>query len=627
MTAIDHEYFLAFPKLSPSEIETLAPMATLCSFEDGAPHFLSGQRRASSFYVVESGAPSRSSDDSGPRPKQIVVHRPREFTGDVALLTDRPAAVSAFAIPERPAGPTASTRSWRAAGDSGSCPELSDKLLEAFQMRRFLLERSGFVGVRVFGLLGDPALTTIREFFDKNKVPHTWIDADDAQGQAAMKVLGVETDQLPFVSCNRGTRAPRPTVTRLAECLGLKRAIRPEPFDLVIVGAGPAGLAAAVYGASEGLSTLVLDRFGPGGQAGTSSRIENYMGFPAGLTGADLANRGYLQALKFGAELVAPVEVCSMTCEDRLHRLVLDDEQVVRGRTVLIATGSTPTSHSPSPVASGGTGPGSSTPAPRCTHLGRYAPAARAVVGGGNSAGQAAMFLAEHTAGVSLVLRGGDLRKSMSDYLARRIERHANVEVATTSRSTPSPATAPSPGSPFATSGARQTRDLGCSAYFSSSSARSPCRMAPCEHRRRFQGLHPHRRRGRTIRSLAPDGPHAVRASRPPARASSPRATSGAIPRSASPSPSATERLRSPARTACWRSCDSGWLHGVRRRLQRNPLGSSAWGSVGRLPPSPPGAARWLLGSAARLLARTRRWPRNLAGPAHRRPGSCLHPR
>ena len=204
-----------------------------------------------------------------------------------------------------------------------------------------MLERSGFVGVRVFGHLGDPDVTVIREFFDKNKVPHTWIDADEPDGQAALESLGVGPDQLPFVACNRGTRSPRPTVTRLAECLGLKRTIRTEPFDLVIVGAGPAGLAAAVYGASEGLATIVLDRFGPGGQAGTSSRIENYMGFPAGLTGADLANRGYLQALKFGAELVAPVEVRSMTCEDKMHRLVLDDGQVVSGRTVLIATGAT----------------------------------------------------------------------------------------------------------------------------------------------------------------------------------------------------------------------------------------------------------------------------------------------
>ena len=195
----------------------------------------------------------------------------------------------------------------------------------------------------------------------------------------------------------------------------------------MIVGAGPAGLAAAVYGASEGLSTIVLDRFGPGGQAGTSSRIENYMGFPAGLSGADLANRGYLQALKFGAELVAPVEVRSMTCEDKIHRLPLDDGQVVSGRTVLIATGAT---YQRLPVAGCERWDGAGI-FYSCTSV--HARSCRngraAVVGGGNSAGQAVMFLAEHTAGASLLLRGGDLRKSMSDYLARRIERHPKIEV------------------------------------------------------------------------------------------------------------------------------------------------------------------------------------------------------
>ena len=306
-------------------------------------------------------------------------------------------------------------------------PDLSDRLLEAFQTRRIMLERSGFVGVRVFGHLGDPDVTVIREFFDKNKVPHTWIDADGEDGRAALQGFGVGPDQLPFVACNRGTRSPRPTVTRLAECLGLKRQIRTEPFDLVIVGAGPAGLAAAVYGASEGLSTLVLDRFGPGGQAGTSSRIENYMGFPAGLSGADLANRGYLQALKFGAELVAPVEVRSMSCEDRIHRLVLDDGQVVRGRTVLIATGAT---YQRLPVEGCERWDGAGI-FYSCTSV--HARSCRngraAVVGGGNSAGQAVMFLAENTAGAALLLRGDDLRKSMSDYLARRIERHPKIEV------------------------------------------------------------------------------------------------------------------------------------------------------------------------------------------------------
>jgi thioredoxin reductase (NADPH) len=422
MAKYDYVHHLAFPKLSEAEVESLAALAKVCSFEDGESIFQAGQRGLP-FYVVESGGIAIV-DESRPEPETIVVHGPREFTGDVSLLTDRPAVVSAYA--------KGACRAYCVGQDElrrviQEIPDLSDKLLEAFQTRRIMLERSGFVGVRLFGHLGDPDVTVIREFFDKNKVPHTWIDADEAEGRAALQALEVGPDQLPFVACNRGTRAPRPTVTRLAECLGLKRQIRTEPFDLVIVGAGPAGLAAAVYGASEGLATIVLDRFGPGGQAGTSSRIENYMGFPAGLTGADLANRGYLQALKFGAELVAPVEVRSMCCEDRMHRLVLDDEQVVRGRTVLIATGA---SYQRLPVAGCERWDGAGI-FYSCTsvHARSCRSGRAAVVGGGNSAGQAVMFLAEHTAGATLMLRGDDLRKSMSDYLARRIERHPRIEV------------------------------------------------------------------------------------------------------------------------------------------------------------------------------------------------------
>jgi thioredoxin reductase (NADPH) len=422
MFNVDYVHQLAFPKLSESEVETLAAMAKVCSFADGENVFRAGQRGLH-FYLVESGEIAIV-DETGAESRTIVVHGPREFTGDVSLLTDRPAVVSAYARGACRAYCVSQAELRRVIQE---IPDLSDKLLEAFQTRRLMLERSGFIGVRVFGHLGDPDVTVIREFFDKNRVPHTWVDADDSEGRAALESMGVEPSQLPFVSCNRGTRAPRPTITRLAECLGLKRQIRTEPFDLVIVGAGPAGLAAAVYGASEGLATIVLDRFGPGGQAGTSSRIENYMGFPAGLSGADLANRGYLQALKFGAELVAPVEVRSMTCEDRMYRLVLDDGQVVSGRTVLIATGA---SYQRLPVEGCERWDGAGI-FYSCTSV--HARSCRngraAVVGGGNSAGQAVMFLAEHTAGAALLLRGGDLRKSMSDYLARRIERHPKIEV------------------------------------------------------------------------------------------------------------------------------------------------------------------------------------------------------
>ncbi len=422
MPTIDLTIPVAFPKLTDAEVEHLAPLTKICSFKDGESVFQAGQRGMPLYVVISGGI--AIVDDSGPEPKTIVVHGPSEFTGDVSLLTDRPAIISAVARGDTQAYCVSQEELRKVIQE---IPDLSDKLLEAFQMRRVMIERSGFVGVRVFGHLGDPDLTVIREFFDKNRVPHTWVDVDDPAGQVAMKALEIRPEQLPFVSCNRGTRSPRPTVTRIAECLGLKRQIRTEPFDLVIVGAGPAGLAAAVYGASEGLSTLVLDRFGPGGQAGTSSRIENYMGFPAGLSGADLANRGYLQALKFGAELVAPVEVRSMTCEDKIHRLVLDDGQIVRGRTVLIATGAT---YQRFPVAGCEKWDGAGI-FYSCTsvHARSCKDGRAAVIGGGNSAGQAAMFLADHAAGATLLLRGDNIRKSMSDYLARRIERHDKIEV------------------------------------------------------------------------------------------------------------------------------------------------------------------------------------------------------
>jgi thioredoxin reductase (NADPH) len=270
MADIDHEHHFAFPRLGETEVETLAGMADLCSFRDGEALFRAGER-GFPFYVVESGEVAIV-DESGDEPRTIVVHGPREFTGDISLLTDRPAVISAYA--------KGTCRAYCVGPDDlrrviQEIPDLSDKLLEAFQTRRILLERSGFVGVRVIGSLGDPDLTVIREFFDKNKVPHTWIDADAPEGRSALESLGVGPDQTPLVACARGTLATRPSVARLAECIGLKRRIRTEPFDLVIVGAGPAGLATAVYGASEGLGTLLLDRFGPGGQAGTSSRIEN----------------------------------------------------------------------------------------------------------------------------------------------------------------------------------------------------------------------------------------------------------------------------------------------------------------------------------------------------------------
>jgi len=186
MANVNLEHHLAFPRLGQADVERLAGMAKLCSFEDGATVFQAGQRGLS-LYVVESGEIAIV-DESSEVSKTIVVHGPGEFTGDVSLLTDRPSVVSAYARGACRAYCVSPGELRRVIQE---IPDLSDKLLEAFQTRRIMLERSGFVGVRLFGSLGDPELTAIREFFDKNKVPHTWIDVDEAAGRAAMESLGI----------------------------------------------------------------------------------------------------------------------------------------------------------------------------------------------------------------------------------------------------------------------------------------------------------------------------------------------------------------------------------------------------------------------------------------------------
>ena len=420
MATVDYVHDLAFPKLSDSEVEWLAGLATICSFKDGDLVFQAGQRGVP-FYVVESGEIAivdESTDESKTTSSTAARVHGRRLAVDRSPCRHLGLRQGRYKGLLRHPG--------RARRVIQEIPDLSDKLLEAFQTRRIMLERSGFVGVRVFGHLGDPALTEIREFFDKNKVPHTWVDADEPDGQAAMKSLEVTPDQLPFVSCNRGTRSPRPRSpgwpNALAEAPDTHRAVRPG--DRRGRAGRPRGrrlrcLRGAVHYRPRPVR--------PGRPGWHQLADRELHGIPRRPYRADLANRGYLQALKFGAELVAPVEVRSMTCEDKTHRLVLDDGQVVSGRTVLIATGAT---YQRLPVTgcerSDGAGIFYS-----CTsvHARSCKNGRAAVVGGGNSAGQAAMFLADHTAGATLLLRGGDIRKSMSDYLARRIERHEKIEV------------------------------------------------------------------------------------------------------------------------------------------------------------------------------------------------------
>jgi thioredoxin reductase (NADPH) len=340
------------------------------------------------------------------------------------MLTGRPAVISAIARGDSEVYEVPASRIRQLLNE---VPDLSDKLLDAFQTRRHLLEAGGFLGIRVVGASDSRETLELREFCYKNKVPHTFQDVDEEQGRKVIEELGYGRGDTPIIACGEHV-VSRPSIVRFAECLGISREIKDELYDVTIVGAGPAGLAAAVYAGSEGLKTLLLDRVGPGGQTGQSSRIENYMGFPAGLPGVELANRGYLQALKFGVEFTAPVSVLGI---DRRgsgeHALRLCSGQTIRSRAVLIATGASyrrlPVENCQRFEGAGVYYAATSVEARICRN------GTAIVVGGGNSAGQAAMYLSRHATRVKILLRGGDLGKSMSHYLVQRIEQVRNIEV------------------------------------------------------------------------------------------------------------------------------------------------------------------------------------------------------
>ncbi len=412
----------AFPQLDAKQMSCVATVGELVVFEEGEYLFEAGQTDYA-FHVIKSGEVEIQESSSG-QPKTVVIHRAGQFTGDVDLLTARPAVVSAVALGHCEVYRVPAARLRRLLNE---IPDLSEMFLEAFQMRRSLLEASGFVGIRVVGPGNSRDTLHLREFFYKNHVPHTFFDTNEPSGQQQLNDLNATANDTPVLA-HGSIVVHRPSVTRVAECLGISRDIPDKLYDLVIVGAGPAGLAAAVYGASEGISTLVIDRLGPGGQAASSSRIENFIGFPSGISGAELANRGYLQALKFGAEFTAPVSVLSLdTSHPEEHRLQLCTGQTARTRCVLVASGVTYRQlESKGCREFEGAGvfyAATSVEARICRR------ATAVIVGGGNSAGQAAMYLVNHADRVKIVIRGEQLSKSMSSYLCHRILAHDRIDV------------------------------------------------------------------------------------------------------------------------------------------------------------------------------------------------------
>jgi thioredoxin reductase (NADPH) len=287
-------------------------------------------------------------------------------------------------------------------------------------------------GVRLIGHRFSRATHDLRDFLARNLVPARWLDVErDAEARQLLKVAGVDDDRLPVALLEDGTVLERPTVLELAERLGVAGQPALEHYDLVIVGGGPAGLAAAVYGASEGLKTIMVEREGPGGQAGQSSRIENYLGFPAGLSGSELTQRATTQARRLGAELLTLQDTTGLRAEGSGRIVELSGGRNLSASTVLIASGVSYRQLT-APGFAELTGQGiyygaALTDARECTdqHV--------VVIGGANSAGQAAVYLSSHASRVTMLVRGDSLAKSMSRYLIEQIEALENVEVRTRS--------------------------------------------------------------------------------------------------------------------------------------------------------------------------------------------------
>jgi len=307
-------------------------------------------------------------------------------------------------------------------------PNLSDIILKAFLARRSWGMRAG-IGLRIVGSRHSKDATRLREFAARNRLLHVWIELEeDPRAEALLEKFGVKPSDTPVTIWQSEDVLKNPTNAELARVIGLKvDAPWERTYDLVVVGAGPAGLGASVYGASEGLSTLALDSMALGGQAGTSSRIENYPGFPAGLSGFELASRILVQADKFGARTAVPQEAVSLKREDGHYRIELSEGGEVAARSVIAASGAryrrleVPQLERYEGVSVHYAA--TETEAQRCE--GEKV----AVVGGGNSAGQAALFLAQRTRKVYLLIRGDDLDKSMSSYLVNRIMNAGNVEL------------------------------------------------------------------------------------------------------------------------------------------------------------------------------------------------------
>jgi thioredoxin reductase (NADPH) len=413
-----------FPVLTAEQISRIRPLSKVRKVKAGEILFEAGDSDVPVFVLLSGSMEIVQPDLQGER--LIVKHEPGNFTGEMTMISGR-LSLARGRVTADGEFLEMSNQALRTlvARDA----ELSEIFMRAFILRRVQLINRGQGNVILLGSQHSAQTLRLREFLTRNGHPHTYVDLDtDTSYQDLLDHFQVTVDQVPVVICNNRTVLRSPSIQELAACLGLNAHITADEVrDVVIVGAGPAGLAAAVYAASEGLDVLVIEAESPGGQAGSSSRIENYLGFPMGISGNELAGRAAAQAQKFGAKVLIANNVTKLNCEQRPYELSVDCGRVIRARTVVIASGAQynkPNIDNLKKFEGQGVYYGATyIEAQLCGKDEAI------VVGGGNSAGQAAVYLSQTASKVHMLVRAKQLSETMSRYLIQRIEENPAIEM------------------------------------------------------------------------------------------------------------------------------------------------------------------------------------------------------
>ena len=411
-----------FPTLTPAQVQRIAVHGQVRSIRAGEVLFEPGEHGVP-FFVVTAGR-LEIVLPSGTTERLVTVYGPGQFTGEVNMLSGRPVLTRSRASE---AGEVIELDREHLVALVQTDSEIGEIIMRAFITRRVELIAQGLGDVVVVGSNHCSGTLRVKEFLTRNSHPFNYIDLDrDADVQGLLDQFHVTAADVPVVICRSDVVLRNPTIQQIADCLGFNKPIdQTQIRDVVIVGAGPAGLAAAVYGASEGLDVLVLETNAPGGQAGSSSKIENYLGFPTGISGQDLAGRAYAQAQKFGAQMLITKGAKHLACDRTPYAIGIDDSLRVPARTIIIATGA---AYRKPPIGNlsqfEGTGVYyAATFMERQMCRGEEV----VVVGGGNSAGQAAVFLAQASKRVHMLVRSSGLAETMSRYLIRRIEQNPAI--------------------------------------------------------------------------------------------------------------------------------------------------------------------------------------------------------